>query len=66
MPQVRPGDTVQVHYTGKFVDGTTFDSSAGGQPLQFTLGQGELIPGFEHAVLGMTLGENKTHTIPAQ
>lgn len=66
MAQVGPGDTVQVHYTGKFVDGTTFDSSAGGQPLEFTLGRGELIPGFEHAILGMALGESKTYTIPAQ
>jgi peptidylprolyl isomerase len=66
MPQARSGDTVQVHYTGKLVDGTTFDSSAGGEPLQFTLGEGDLIPGFEQAVLGMAPGENKTHTIPAQ
>jgi peptidylprolyl isomerase len=65
MPQARPGDTVQVHYTGKLVDGTTFDSSEGGDPLQFTLGEGDLIPGFEQAVLGMAPGENKTHTIPA-
>lgn len=65
MPQARSGDMVQVHYTGKLVDGTTFDSSEGGTPLQFTLGEGDLIPGFEEAVLGMTPGERKTHTIPA-
>lgn len=66
MPQARPGDMVRVHYTGKLVDGTTFDSSEEGAPIQFTLGEGDLIPGFEEAVLGMAPGESKTHTIPAQ
>lgn len=59
------GDTVQVHYTGKLKDGSTFDSSVGKEPLEFTLGNGEMIPGFEKAVLGMKVGEKKTVTIPA-
>jgi len=59
------GDTVQVHYTGTLSDGTVFDSSQGREPLQFTLGAGEVIPGFEKAVAGMSVGERKTVTIPA-
>lgn len=65
MTQAQPGDTVQVHYTGKLPDGTTFDSSLQRDPLQFTLGQGEIIPGFEQAVVGMTPGESKTETVPS-
>jgi peptidylprolyl isomerase len=61
----RNGDTVQVHYTGKLADGTVFDSSVGREPLEFTLGAGQVIPGFEKAVLGMKVGEKKTVTIPA-
>ena len=59
------GDTVQVHYTGKLKDGTTFDSSINREPLKFTLGRGEMIPGFERAVLGMKVGKKKTIAIPA-
>jgi peptidylprolyl isomerase len=59
------GDTVKVHYTGKLTNGTVFDSSEGGEPLEFTLGQGQLIPGFEQGVIGMKAGESKTITIPA-
>jgi peptidylprolyl isomerase len=59
------GDKVQVNYTGKFADGTVFDSSAGLKPMEFTLGGGKVIPGFEKAVLGMKIGEKKTVTIPA-
>jgi peptidylprolyl isomerase len=65
MAQAKNGDTVKVHYTGKLADGTVFDSSAQGDALQFTLGEGQLIPGFEQAVLGMSVGEEKTFTIPA-
>lgn len=65
MTQAQPGDTVQVHYTGKLADGTPFDSSLQRDPLQFTLGQGEIIPGFEQAVVGMAPGESKTETIPS-
>lgn len=64
-PQAKAGDTVQVQYTGKLADGTVFDSSVGGQPLQFTLGSGQVIPGFDKAVTGMRVGENKTVTILA-
>ena len=64
MTQAKVGDTVTVHYTGRLDDGTVFDSSANREPLQFTLGQGDLIPGFEQAVLGMAPGESKTETIP--
>ena len=65
MMQAKVGDTVRVHYTGKLPDGTTFDTSLQREPLEFTLGQGELIPGFEQAVVGMSPGETKTETIPA-
>ena len=61
----QPGDTVRVHYTGTLDDGTEFDSSAGRDPLEFTLGAGQVVPGFDAAVTGMRLGEKKTVTIPA-
>ena len=64
MAQAKAGDTVKVHYTGKLDDGTVFDSSADREPLEFTLGTGSIIPGFERAVLGMDLGESKTEVIP--
>jgi peptidylprolyl isomerase len=64
--QAKKGDVVQVDYTGKLEDGTIFDSSIGREPLEFTLGQGQMIPGFEKAVLGMQVGETKTFTIPAK
>jgi peptidylprolyl isomerase len=64
MAQAKNGDTVKVHYTGKLEDGTVFDSSQGREPLEFTLGTGQLIPGFDAAVVGMAVGENKTVTIP--
>lgn len=63
--KAKDGDTVQVNYTGKLADGTVFDSSVGRQPLEVVLGKGQVIPGFEKAILGMTVGENKTVTIPA-
>ena len=59
------GDTVEVDYTGTLENGTVFDTSEGREPLKFTLGQGQMIPGFEQAVLGMKVGESKTVTIPA-
>ena len=64
MAQAKNGDTVMVHYTGKLIDGTVFDSSTERDPLQFTIGAGEIIPGFEQAVLGMNTGESKTTKIP--
>jgi peptidylprolyl isomerase len=63
--KAKDGDTVQVNYTGKLADGTVFDSSVGRQPLEVVLGKGQVIPGFEKAILGMKVGENKTVTIPA-
>ncbi len=65
MQQARPGDTVRVHYTGTLRDGTVFDSSRGRKPLEFTLGSGQVIPGFDSAVAGMGVGDEKTVTIPA-
>jgi peptidylprolyl isomerase len=65
MAQAKKGDTVKVHYTGKLVDGTVFDSSHGREPLQFTIGEGQVIPGFEEAVTGMSPEESRTAEIPA-
>ncbi len=62
MPAVS-GDTVTVHYTGTLADGTTFDSSEGREPLLFTLGAGDVIPGFESAVLGLEPGDTASITI---
>ena len=64
MQQVQKGDTVNVRYHGKLNDGTTFDSSEGREPLQFTSGKGEVIKGFDDAVMGMTVGDKKTVNIP--
>ena len=60
----RHGDTVKVHYTGKLDDGTVFDSSSDQEPLEFTIGEGAIIPGFERAVIGMNPGDSKTERIP--
>jgi len=65
MSTATTGNTVKVHYTGVLDDGTQFDSSFGRDPLEFTLGEGSVIPGFEEAVLGMAVGESKSVTIPA-
>lgn len=59
------GNTVTFHYTGTLSDGTTFDSSQGSDPMAATLGQGQLIPGFESALMGMASGEIKTFTVGA-
>ncbi|PKA97910.1 FKBP-type peptidyl-prolyl cis-trans isomerase SlpA [Flavobacteriaceae bacterium MAR_2009_75] len=65
MSQVKNNDTVKVHYTGKLEDGQVFDSSVErGEPLQFTLGQGQLIPGFEKGLIDMKVNEKKTVNIP--
>lgn len=66
MTQVKNGDTVSIHYTGKLDDGTVFDSSVGGQPITFTLGAGEVIPGFEAGTLGMSVGEKRDISIPPE
>jgi len=64
MEQAKNGDSVRVHYTGRLDNGTIFDSSTDREPLEFTLGEGEVIPGFESAVVGMTPGQVKTAQIP--
>ena len=67
MAQAKKGDAVQVHYTGRLEDGTVFESSEGGEPLSFTLGEGNVIEGFEEAVVGMTPGESTTaHLSPEE
>lgn len=63
MSQVKENNTVKVHYTGKLSDGQIFDTSEGKEPLEFTLGQGSLIPGFEKGLIDMKLNEKKTITI---
>ncbi len=64
MASAKNGDTVRVHYTGKLLDGTIFDSSEGSDPLEFILGQQQVIAGFDRAVLGMNIGAKTTVTIP--
>lgn len=61
--QAKKGDVVRVHYTGKLTDGSQFDSSVGRAPLEFILGAGQMIAGFDAGVLGMTIGEKKTINI---
>ena len=63
--QAETGDTVKVHYTGTLIDGTVFDTSVGREPLEFTIGQGQLLSDFEQTVIGMKVGESKTVNIPA-
>jgi peptidylprolyl isomerase len=66
MAQAKSGDTVRVHYTGTLNNGEEFDSSRGGEPLTFTLGDGNVIPGFDSAVSGMNVGDEKRVTIPPE
>ena len=63
MKQVKEGDVVKVHYTGKLVNGEQFDSSIGREPLEFTVGAGQMIKGFDAAMPGMNLGQKKTINI---
>jgi peptidylprolyl isomerase len=63
MTQAKKGDQIEIHYTGRLADGSIFDSSVDRDPLAFTLGQGQLIEGFEEAVYGMSKGDKKTVTI---
>ncbi|MDV2964434.1 peptidylprolyl isomerase [Nitratireductor aquimarinus] len=65
MSQVKSGDVVRIHYTGKLADGTQFDSSAGREPLEFKVGSGQIIPGLDRQIQGMKQGESGTLTIPA-
>ena len=66
MAEVKSGDVVKVHYTGKLLNGEQFDSSAGREPLEFTVGAGQMIPGFDAALPGMKIGDKKTINIPAK
>lgn len=66
MSEAKAGDTVRIHYTGTLSDGSTFDSSEGRDPLEFTLGSGQVIPGFDTAVEGMTVGDAQTVEIPCE
>ncbi len=65
MSKAKMGDRVKVHYTGRLKDGTVFDTTEGGEPLEFVLGSGEIIPAFEDNIIGMEVGEKKTFVIKA-
>jgi peptidylprolyl isomerase len=64
MQQAKTGDKVKVHYHGKLANGETFDSSKGREPLEFEVGSGSVIEGFDNGVTGMSVGEKKTINIP--
>ncbi len=66
MQQVKSGDTVKVHYHGRLTDGSTFDSSEGREPLEFEVGSGMVIAGFDNGVTGMVVGDKRTLQIPAE
>jgi peptidylprolyl isomerase len=65
MTTVKAGDTVRIHYTGTLTDGTTFDSSQGREPLEFTVGEGQIIPGLDSALPGMEVGDQKQVQVAA-
>ena len=64
MQEAKKGDKVKVHYHGKLTNGETFDSSSGREPLEFEIGSGSVIKGFDEGVSGMKVGEKKTINIP--
>lgn len=66
MTEVKTGDTVRIHYTGTLPDGTEFDSSKGREPLEFEVGSGQIIPGLDAELPGMSVGEEKTVTVPCE
>ena len=66
MSEVKNGDVVKVHYTGKVQDGEQFDSSVGKEPLEFTVGAGQMIKGFDTGVVGMKVGDKKVVVINAE
>lgn len=66
MSEVKQGDVVRIHYTGTLSDGSVFDSSEGRDPLEFTVGSGQIIPGLDEVLSGMAPGEKKSVTIPAE
>jgi len=66
MQQAKKGDTVKVHYHGKLTSGETFDTSSGREPLEFEVGSGSVIKGFDEGVAGMEVGEKRTINIPVE
>lgn len=62
----KAGDTLRIHYTGRLDDGTVFDKSEGREPLEFTIGGGQIIPGLDRGVVGMEVGETREVTIPPE
>jgi FKBP-type peptidyl-prolyl cis-trans isomerase 2 len=60
---IQNGNVIDVHYTGKLTDGSVFDSSEGREPLRFQVGSGQIIPGFENAIIGKNIGDKVTVTI---
>lgn len=66
LQQAQPGDTVRIHYTGTLSDGSVFDSSRDGEPLEFVLGKGQVISGVNDAVKGMAVGQEKKVTVAAE
>ena len=66
MAEVKSGDTVAIHYTGTLLDGTTFDSSEGRDPLEFQVGSGQIIPGLDTALPGMAVGDKKVVKVACQ
>jgi FKBP-type peptidyl-prolyl cis-trans isomerase 2 len=66
MTEVKTGDTVRIHYTGTLNSGETFDSSQGRDPLEFTVGAGQIIPGLDKAIPGMAVGDTKTVDVPSE
>jgi len=66
MRPAKQGDTVRVHYRGKLQDGSVFDETFDREPLRFTIGGGQVIPGFEEAVVGMKPGDSKTTELPVE
>lgn len=66
MTQVKSGDTVAIHYTGTLLDGSTFDSSEGREPLEFEVGSGQIIPGLDVALPGMAVGDKKVVKIGSE
>lgn len=65
MTEVKEGDTVRIHYTGRLADGSTFDTSEGREPLEFTVGSGQIIPGLDAALPGMSVGDTKKVEVAA-
>ncbi len=66
MDRAKTGDKVKVHFTGSLVDGTVFGSTLNEEPFEFTIGEKNMLPGFENAVIGMKKGDTKTITLPPE